>query len=254
MYRNHVGAAASMIQPDHLSVDLYGFREAFLAPPRVDGGVGCYYMLTDMMSKTFEIIREAAKSIGSEPIVFLQNYVNFKQDGWFPPKEYLHWYSSWSLAHGIKRFSYFISHDIKGKDFYGLLQRDNTVRPNVYYRAFYNYKYTAPIIEALSNADYLGFVGPDASDTHADSIISFKSNSVIAGEYEDTADDMHYIVLVKYNWEESIASTQVIFNQWFGLIEILNLKTGVWEPQTAPLHNVIVPLEQWPVALIRVKK
>lgn len=183
LYRDqYVNPAAGEIRPTKLAFDMYLQDNEFKK---------CHKALTDMMQINMTIIQQAAAVVSAEPIAVTQNFADRRVSGAaYPDAEQLNWFASWSIAHGIKSFVYFLSHDMRPQlnspeDFDGLLDGNNAPRASIYNPTLASFQAINPILNVLRNSTWHGLTSVFLSMPVNGFVHWLPADDVLAGSYQD---------------------------------------------------------------------
>ncbi|MCJ8323363.1 MAG: DUF642 domain-containing protein [Rhizobiales bacterium] len=245
---NYVYEAAGLIKPDQLAFDLYLQDSRYL---------NCLPALIDMMHLTMTMIRDNADAVRAEPLNFLQTFTNLGFDRLVPSAPQMKWYSAWSFAHGIKRFGYFLSHNMRPmkdvtENYNGLLNAVNIPNPEVFDPVRETYNFIRIVQNELGNATYAGLTAPIFNLPRGGFVHWIPSSDVIAGSYQDANPQIRYVVLVKKPQNGQINGL-VSLDKWYRKVEEYNFADKQWVPhaENRATHQVNYSLDALPLMLVR---
>lgn len=223
----YVRAGTLRIRPSKLAFDMY------LQDPNF---IPCAKALTDMMHINMVAIQQTAASVSAEPISVNQNFINnADEDGLAPDSSQLEWFSAWSIAHGIKRFVYFLSHDKRpqtnsDEDFDGLLFGNNQARSTVFTPTLNAHLALNTVLQKLKDSTYQGLTASFLNRPKAGFVHWLPAHDVLTGSYQDADPAIRYVVIVRRDRTGQPSGT-ASFDKWYTKVDLYNPATKGWDAQ-----------------------
>lgn len=248
----YVTAGTNLIRPSKLAYDLYLQESNYIT---------CAKALTDMMHINMLTIQRAAAAVSAEPISVNQNFINNADvNRLTPDSSQLEWFSAWSVAHGIKRFVYFLSHDKRPQensleDFDGLLRGNNQPRTTVFNPTLNTHLALNAVLETLKDSTYEGLTASFLAKPQAGFVHWLPAHDVLTGSYQDADPNIRYVVIVRRDRAGQPSGT-ASFNQWYSKVDLYNPATKSWDPQSGgqATNSINYALENAILALVRLTR